>query len=280
MTRHGLSYRFSEAIVRRPSKSVVRGLRTTDRGDPDFARFESEHSDYIHALQRVGLKVTVLPALEPFPDSVFIEDAALCLPGVVILLRPGAPSRTGEPAILARELRALGHEVICCDSSGFIDGGDILVTDSEVLVGLSGRTDRAGFDWLHSVLSRRGYVVQAARTPAGVLHFKSECCLLDSSTILATKRLSGAECFAGFEVLTVPGGEEAAANSIRVNDTVLVPAGFPATAQLLSNAAYPVERVPVTQAGLLDGGLSCMSLRLGNLDERRDAAREGSTSPG
>jgi dimethylargininase len=263
MTRQGLSYRFSEAIVRRPSRSVVQGLRATDRGAPDFARFESEHSVYIQALQRAGLNVTVLGPLEAFPDSVFVEDAALCLPGAVIMLRPGAPSRTGEPAILARELQALGHEVIRCESGGFIDGGDILVTDSAVLVGLSARTDRAGFDWLHSELAQRGFAAQAVRTPDGVLHFKSDCCLLDSGTILATKRLAGAECFAGFEVLAVPEGEEAAANSIRINDTVLVPAGFPATARLLMGSGYAVETVPVSQARLLDGGLSCMSLRFG-----------------
>jgi dimethylargininase len=62
-------------------------------------------------------------------------------------------------------------------------------------------------------------------------------------------------------VLTVPQGEEAAANSIRVNDTVLIPAGFPATADLLTRSNFTVVEVPASQAALLDGGLSCMSLR-------------------
>jgi dimethylargininase len=85
--------------------------------------------------------------------------------------------------------------------------------------------------------------------------------LLDSETILATSRLSGAECFASFRMLTVPSGEEAAANSVRVNDKVLVPAGYPATAELITRAGYAVEVVRADQAALLDGGLSCMSLR-------------------
>jgi len=102
-----------------------------------------------------------------------------------------------------------------------------------------------------------------------VIHFKSDCSLLDSETILATSRLSAAECFAPFRVLTVPPGEEAAANSIRVNDKVLVPAGFPATAELISRAAYAVEVVKADQAALLDGGLSCMSLRFGCLQANR-----------
>jgi dimethylargininase len=263
MPGEGFSYRFSNAIVRQPGRSVVSGLRAVDRGKPDFERFRAEHREYVQALERAGLKVTVLDALEAFPDSVFIEDAALCLPEGIVMLRPGARSRTGEAGVLAESLPGLGYEIVHCESDGFIDGGDILVTDSSILVGLSDRTDRSGFDWLKTVLGRWGYVVRAVHTPQAVLHFKSDCCVLDSQTILATERLSGAECFSPFTVLTVPQGEEAAANCIRVNDTLLVPAGFPATAELLAQEGYAVESVAVTQPSLLDGGLSCMSLRCG-----------------
>jgi len=259
--REGLSYRFSEAIVREPCRRIVRGIRAMDRGDPEFSRFQSEHAGYIGSLERAGLTVSVLRPLEPYPDSVFIEDAALCLPEGIVILRPGAPSRTGEAAVLAGELLALGHEVVHCESDGHVDGGDILVTDAAVLVGLSGRTDRAGFEWLQSALVPWGYRVRPVRTPDAVIHFKSDCCVLDSHTVLATDRLAATECFADFRVLVVPRGEEEAANSIRINDTVLVPAGFPATARLIRAAGYQVDAVPVSQAALLDGGLSCMSLR-------------------
>jgi dimethylargininase len=258
----GFSYRFSAAIVRQPGRSIGRGIRTVDRGAPDFEQFQIEHRDYVRALERGGLQVTVLDALEAYPDSVFIEDAALCLPEGVVMLRPGAPSRTGEAATLSAALAELGHAVTACAADGFIDGGDILATESAILVGLSERTDRRGFEWLKSVLTGWGYRAQPVRTPERVLHFKSDCCVLDSDTVLATYRLSAAECFASFRVLTVPLGEEAAANSIRINDTVLVPAGFPATAELLSREGYAVETVAVSQASLLDGGLSCMSLRI------------------
>ena len=262
MPTEGISYQFTEAIVRQPGQSVVKGLRETDRGAPDFEQFQTEHRFYLKALKRAGLKVTVLDASEAFPDSVFIEDAALCLPQGTVILRPGASSRTGEGELVSTDLAGLGHDIHHNDSAGFIDGGDILVTDSDILVGLSKRTNRAGFDWLKSVLEAWGYTVLAVHTPDDVLHFKTDCCVLDSNTILATSRLSGAECFANFRVLTVPQGEEAAANSIRVNNKVLLPAGYPATAALLSRENYLIETLRVSQAALLDGGLSCMSLRL------------------
>jgi dimethylargininase len=261
--REGFSYRFTDAVVRQPGLSVANGLRAVDMGQPDIKRFTAEHSAYVKVLERAGLKVEVLPPLEAFPDSVFVEDAALCLPGGTVILNPGAPSRAGEAEVTATALKGLGHEIRRLGPEGFVDGGDILVTDSVILVGLSARTDQAGFDALKSVLAEWGYPVQAVRTPDNVLHFKSDCSLLDSDTILATSALSGDECFAPFRVLTVPPGEEAAANSVRVNDKVLVPAGYPATAELITRAGYAVEVVRADQAALLDGGLSCMSLRYG-----------------
>jgi len=257
-----LSYRFSDAIARRPGRSVVRGIRSIDQGSPDFERFLREHRAYLEALQRAGAKVTVLDALEEFPDSVFIEDDALCLPEAIVMLRPGAPSRTGEPALLAGVLEDLSYEVVRCDGEVFIDGGDILITDSAILVGLSGRTNRQGYNWLRSVLGAWGYPVEAVNTPRHVLHLKSECCVLDSETVLASHRLAATACFASLRVLTVPAGEEAASNTVRINDTVLVPAGFPATAELIAREGHAIEMLPVTQASLLDGGLSCMSLRI------------------
>lgn len=261
MHREGFSHQFSQALVRRPGASVVGGLATIDRGRPDAGLFQAEHRIYVNALEKAGLKVSALPPLEAFPDSVFIEDTALCLPEGFVILRPGAPSRTDESRETAAALSRFNKEIFDIGVSGFVDGGDILMTDSVILVGLSHRTNRAGYEALKAVLANWDYEVRAVHTPEPVLHFKSDCCVLDSDTILTTSRLATAECFAPFRVLTVPKGEEAAANAIRVNDTVLLSEGFPATADLIARENYEVELIPTRQAALLDGGLSCLSLR-------------------
>ena len=99
------------------------------------------------------------------------------------------------------------------------------------------------------------------QTPPGVLHFKTDCSLLDADTILATPRLAACGCFDGYRVIPTPEGEEAAANAIRFNDLVLVPAGFPRTAETLARAGYDVREIPNSEAARLDGGMSCLSLR-------------------
>lgn len=255
------SYTFSHALCRKPAKSVTNGLRAQDHGDPDHALFIEHHQRYVEALTACGCKVTLLDALEDYPDSVFIEDAALCLAGVAIALRPGASSRFGESAALMPSLNKLFRQVINLPGYGFIDGGDILVTDTEVLVGLSSRTNQAGFDSLSKQVQELGYEARKINTPADILHFKTDCGLLDSNTIFASSALAATGCFESYQVIVAPENEAAAANLIRVNDAVLISEGYPETKLLLEKAGYKVVCLPNSEAAKVDGGLSCMSLR-------------------
>ena len=97
--------------------------------------------------------------------------------------------------------------------------------------------------------------------PAEVLHFKTDCSLLDENTILSTGRLAATGCFAGYEVIETAPGEEASANSIRFNDFVIMPAGFVETAGRLRAAGYRVREVGNSECAKIDGGMSCLSLR-------------------
>lgn len=257
----GISYRFTRAVVRRPCKNIVNGLCAVDNGAPDFDLFRAEHAAYVSIIESLGLEVTVLPALEVFPDSVFIEDTALCLPEGAIILRPGADSRLGEARESARALAGIGLDLVEISPGGTVDGGDILVTGTAVLVGLSARTNLAGFESLREILGSWGYDAMAVRTPADVLHFKSDCNALDDDTLLCTARIAADPQLEKYRILTVPSGEEAAANSIRINEKVLVPAGFSGTAEMLASSGFDVEVLSVRQPALLNGGLSCMSLR-------------------
>lgn len=261
MARNGRSFSFTRAITRAPGASVVSGLRAGDGASPSLALFEREHQAYIAALRDAGVDVMVLPSLDAFPDSVFVEDAALCAGGTAILLRPGAPSRRGEADALRPALTKTFEHVIDLPGQGSIDGGDVLLGDEEAFIGRSARTDSAGQDALSIVLSDLGYRIRAVDTPTDILHFKTDCGLLDSGTIFATRRLADTGCFDGYRVITAPAGEEAAANLIRVNDHVLISAGFPQTEALLRQEGYTVTSLAISQAALIDGGLSCMSLR-------------------
>ena len=141
------------------------------------------------------------------------------------------------------------------------DGGDVLTTQKSVMIGLSARTNREGAEALIECLAKLGRKGEIVETPKDVLHFKTDCSLLDVDTILATRRLSVSGCFAGYRVIDVPEGEEAAANTIRFNDLVLMPAGFPGTRAAIEAAGFTVREIGNSECAKLDGGMSCLSLR-------------------
>jgi dimethylargininase len=253
--------RFNQAIVRLPSRSVEGGLRAVDTGNPVYAAVLAEHEAYVLALRAAGVKITVLPALEAFPDAVFVEDPALVFSAGAILLRSSMSARAGETRAIRPALERHFDTVLSLPSGGFVEGGDVLVTPKGVMIGLSERTDRQGAEGLLACLDDLGIAGQIVQTPQDVLHFKTDCSLLDETTVLATTRLARSGVFEGFNTVLVPKGEEAAANALRVNDVVLVGAQFSQTIRLLQQKGYDVVPLDTREIGKIDAGLSCMSLR-------------------
>ena len=257
----GRSIGFSHAVTRKPGPDIVRGLRAVDTGTPDLDVFQAHHDDYVAALRSTGAEVRILDPLDGFADAVFVEDTALCLPEGVVMMRPGAPSRLGETVSMRDVMAEYYGEPRDIEAPARIEGGDILTTETEILVGLSERTDMAGVEALRTQVADWGYTVRVLETPPGVLHFKTDCSLLDEETILSTRRLASAGCFDGYRVVETADGEEACANSIRFNNLVIMPAGFPKTAEKMRAMGYEVREVGNTEAAKLDGGMSCLSLR-------------------
>ncbi len=254
------AYQFDSAILRTPGRSVAKGLRAGGQEDPSYQAVLAEHEAYRAALEAAGVEVQGLEALEDFPDSVFVEDPALVFHEGAILLRPGTGSREGETAAIAPVLRTRFERVLEI-SAGTVDGGDILTTSDLVMIGLSARTEREGAEALITCLAEIGRKAEILQTPENVLHFKSDCSLMDEETILSTRRLAASGVFDGFRTLIVPDGEEAAANALRVNDRVFVSDSFPQTMLLLESAGYDLVPLKTSEIAKIDAGLSCMSLR-------------------
>jgi dimethylargininase len=251
---------FTHAIVRTPGRSVVHGLRKGPEA-PTYEGVLAEHAAYVTALREAGLAIDVLPPLEAFPDAVFVEDPALVLPEGAIVLRPGVASRMGEADEIRGAIDRHFDRVLALEGEEYADGGDVLVTQDEIFIGLSRRTNRKGAEALAGKLATLGRKARIAQTPADILHFKTASSLLDEGTVLATEQMAASGNFAGFRIVVVPTGEEGAANFLRVNNVILVGAHFPRTIALLGSLGYETRPMPVREIAKLDAGLSCMSLR-------------------
>ncbi|MEO8478138.1 MAG: arginine deiminase family protein [Gemmatimonadota bacterium] len=256
---------FSRAIVCPPSDSYARGLTSAQLGAPDLALARVQHAAYVAALEAAGARVTVLPADTNYPDSTFVEDTAVVTAKGAILCRPGAMSRAGEVVTMHAALeRLLGHAVNAITEPGTVDGGDICQAGSHFFIGLSARTNEAGADQLARWLHARGYsssTVNLRNDPA-LLHLKSGLVWLGGSQLLAVGSLATRAVLSEFDVVEVPADEAYAANSVRVNKVLLVPAGYPALSAKLTAMGHRVVPLEMSEFRKMDGGLSCLSIRV------------------
>jgi dimethylargininase len=255
------AFNFTRAIVREPGRSVVNGLRSNHSVVPSYEAVLAEHRAYVAALREAGLAVEVLPPLEAFPDSVFVEDPALAFPEGAVLLRPGAPSRLGEREEMRGALQRHFERVLELGEGEYADGGDVLVTSQTVFIGLSKRTNLSGAEALQRHLVTLGRSARIVQTPRAILHFKTAVSLLAEETIFATAAMAKSGIFAGFDMIETPQGEEAGANLLRLNDIVLLGDAYPRTANMLVKKGFSIRTLCVREVAKLDAGLSCMSLR-------------------
>jgi dimethylargininase len=132
-----------------------------------------------------------------------------------------------------------------------------------VFVGVGGRTNEKGAQQLARLLARRMYSVTVVdiRGMAGMLHLKSGLASLGDGRLVAVDALAERDVFAGYEMIRVAPDEAYAANCLRVNDHVLVAAGFPKLEAALRGLGYAVIPLEMSEFRKMDGGLSCLSLR-------------------
>ncbi|WP_052555749.1 dimethylarginine dimethylaminohydrolase family protein [Enhygromyxa salina] len=251
---------FRHAILRAPAPHFAGGITTVAWTEPpSHARLLAQHQAYAQGLRAAGLSVEILPALDGFPDAYFVEDVAVVLPELAVVTRPGAEARRGETEHIVAALAA-HRELVQLEAPATLDGGDVMVLGRRVFVGLSARTNAAGVAALQGVLERVGYTVCAIPVAAG-LHFKSSVNLVGHDTLVATAAFAGRPEFHGLEVIEVSDAEAYAANILRVNDHVLVAAGFPELAGKLRARGFGLIVLNMSEVEKMDGGLSCLSLR-------------------
>ena len=253
---------FTEAIVRVPGRNFDQGLTTVQLGVPRFELVLTQHAEYCAALRGCGLNVTTLEADPDHPDSTFVEDTAVVTQRSAILTRPGARSREGEVTAMRPVLRAI---LPCAPrrlkAPGTLDGGDICEAGEHFFLGVSHRTNEEGARQLAAYLASMGFTSEVVdvRGIQSILHLKSGVSYIGDNTLVVIEEMAG--MFSGYERIVVAREESYAANCVRVNDRVLVAAGYPRLGLELRERGFDPLELEMSEFQKMDGGLSCFSLR-------------------
>lgn len=251
---------FTKAIVRTPCENLTKGLRSHDLGKPDYRLALLQHQAYIDALVKCGLEVSILSADNAYPDSTFVEDTALLTEEFAIITRPGADSRKGETNSIEEVVAGFFSSVSHISEPGTLEAGDVMMAGDRYFIGLSERTNPEGAAQLKQLLEQHGMSASIVEIP-DILHLKSGVSYLENNTLLAIDMLNTHPAFSHMDIIPVPVQEAYAANSLWINDTILVPDHYPVTLHNIREAGYQTIVLDMSEFRKLDGGLSCLSLR-------------------
>ena len=214
---------FKHTIVRTPCSKICDGITSApELGQPIYEKALEQHAKYIEALKSTGVDVLVLPALEEYPDSCFVEDVAVLSEKCAIITNPGAGSRNGETEYIVEAIKKFYSD------------------------------DQIGCSYGYKVVS----------VPlTEVLHLKTGVNYLENNKMLVSGEFIDKPDFAAYDKIIVPVEEAYGANCIWMNGTVIVPEGYDTVKKAVEDAGYPVITVDTSEFRKIDGGLSCLSLR-------------------
>jgi dimethylargininase len=249
------------AITRAVSRSIINcELTHLERTPINVERAREQHAQYESALKGLGVAVLSLPEQPALADSVFIEDTALALDECAIILRPGAESRRPETESIDRILRPY-RELYHIEAPARVDGGDLLTVGKDIYMGRSTRSDTNAAEQLQETLSRFGYRLHVVPV-TGCLHLKSAVTQVMEDTLLVNPKWVDKRQFGGVKFIEVDTSEPYAANALLVEDSVVYPAGFPRTQQLLEAAGVRLTTVEADELAKAEGAVTCCSLLL------------------
>src|SRR5437764_2621416 len=251
------------AITRAVSPAIVHcELSFIDRKPIDLAVAEEQHHAYEKLLGKLVATVISLPAEPALPDSMFVEDPAIVLDELAVILPLGTETRRGEAQLLAHAL-AKFRKLEYVSLPGTLEGGDVLRIGRRLFVGLTQRSNAEGIRQLAAILAPHNYEVIAVPV-TGCLHLKSAVTHLGRNTLLANRAWFDSEPLAGHEWIDVDPAEPHAANALALGGTVIFPAYFPRTRARIEARGFHVTSIDISELQKAESGLTCSSLLFAN----------------
>src|SRR3989454_11013106 len=247
------------AITRGVSPAIIDcELSFLDGNGIDRPTAHQRHYAYETLLGNLGARVISLSAEPDLPDSMFVEDPAIVLDELAVILPLGTETRRREAQSLAQPLSRF-RKLEYVSLPGPLEGGDVLRIGRKLFVGLTQRSNVEGSRQLAAILARYNYEVIAVPV-TGCLHLKSAVTHLGRNTLLANRAWFDSEPLAGHEWIDVDPAEPHAANALALGGTVILPSSFPRTRDRIEARGFHVTPLDISELQKAESGLTCSSL--------------------
>ena len=255
---------YEEAITRQPCANFADGLTHGLLGRPSVELAVEQHRCYVDALIQCGVNVTVLPPEDAYPDSCFTEDETVVTDRMAVQVAPCRPSRQGEEKLIRPIVeKYYGGRIEEIRRPGTLEGGDICRAGNHFFIGISSRTNEEGARQMAEIVRKHGFTsafcdIRGIR----ILHLSTGMSYIGDNTVICVPEFAHFSAYEPYRVIVTSPEERYAANCVRVNDKLIMAAGFPDTEAKLKAAGFDILTVPMTEFEKQDGGLSCLSIRI------------------
>ena len=248
----------THAIVRGVANTFDKCLRSPhSRGRIDVDLARRQHGAYCEILKQLDLALIEIEPDDRFPDCCFVEDTAIVTRDKAIITSMGAESRVGEGAEVRKRLET-HKEIHEIKRPGSIDGGDVIVINQSIYIGVGERTNEAAIEQIRSILCASEYEIVPVKI-SGILHLKSACTYIGDNHVVMIPGHFDEEIFAGYQAIIVPKHEAYAANCLSVNGKVLISKGYPRTKKLIEDRCFETVDLEMSEFRKGHGALTCLS---------------------
>ena len=224
----------------------------------DVEKASRQQQNYENFMRAKGVNVLSLAVQPDLPDAVFVEDTAVVVDEVAVIVTTGAMTRRREVETVAAALASF-CPLEFIRPPGTLEGGDVIRVGRTLYAGASRRTNLEGIAQLREILRLYDYRVVTVEIE-GCLHLTTACSYLGRQTMLVNRNWVDCDQLKEFTLIDVPATEPWAANTVKLNGINLASSSFPCTLELLESRGFEVHAVDLSELEKAEGGPSCLSL--------------------
>ncbi len=216
-----------------------------------------QHEKYCKTLQDLGVELIRLEPDDVYPDACFVEDTVVVHGNKAIIGRMARESRRGESTKIEEVLREY-KQLSFVDEPGTLEGGDVVHLPDLLICGLTQRTNRNGSKQMAEWLE----VPVVCIEDPNIMHLKSHLTYLDKNTILINPKYHEHPDLEPYNKIMLPSRESHSANSITIDEVVLLSHRHIETAKMVKAMDFDVIHLNMSEFEKCDGALTCLSIFL------------------
>ncbi|MHA1949525.1 MAG: dimethylarginine dimethylaminohydrolase family protein [Candidatus Thorarchaeota archaeon] len=244
------------AIVRPPGRNFKNCLSDHPLHHTlDLELALEQHNLYKRTLSDLGLDLIELEPSDDHPDACFVEDTVVVHNSRAIVTRMARESRRGESSGVESVLSDF-KQIDSVNAPGTLEGGDVIHLPDSLICGITERTNHDGASQMEHWLETYVHRIE----DPNIMHIKSHLTYLGKDIVVCNPKYVDHPVLDSFTKIVLPVEESHSANTLAIEDVVIMSAKHNMTTSMVREAGFDVIQLNMSEFEKCDGALTCLSI--------------------